>query len=68
MPYMFGFECCGTGSSNFEVEPLSWNARMKIALGAAKALAFLHNEAQLIFRDFKSSNILLDSVSETFEC
>ncbi|KAL6131469.1 hypothetical protein ACLB2K_069844 [Fragaria x ananassa] len=47
-------------SSNL-VEPLSWNARMKIALGAAKALTFLHNEAQLIFRDFKSSNILLDS-------
>ncbi|XP_004308854.1 PREDICTED: protein kinase APK1B, chloroplastic-like [Fragaria vesca subsp. vesca] len=49
------------GSSNFEVEPLSWNARMKIALGAAKALTFLHNEALLIFRDFKTSNILLDS-------
>jgi serine/threonine protein kinase len=34
---------------------------MKIALGAAKALAFLHEETELpvIYRDFKPSNILL---------
>ncbi|KAM5556387.1 hypothetical protein ABKV19_024007 [Rosa sericea] len=42
-------------------QPLSWSLRMKIALGAAKALAFLHNEAKVIYRDFKTSNILLDS-------
>jgi serine/threonine protein kinase len=36
---------------------------MKIALDAAKGLAFLHNaESQVIYRDFKTSNILLDSV------
>lgn len=36
---------------------------MKVALGAAKGLAFLHNaESQVIYRDFKTSNILLDSV------
>ncbi|KAI7731497.1 hypothetical protein M8C21_006298, partial [Ambrosia artemisiifolia] len=35
---------------------------MKIALDAAKGLAFLHNaETPVIFRDFKSSNILLDA-------
>ncbi|XP_068468046.1 serine/threonine-protein kinase PBL34-like isoform X2 [Phaseolus vulgaris] len=45
--------------------PLPWSIRMKIALGAAKGLAFLHEEADrpVIYRDFKTSNILLDAVS-----
>jgi len=44
--------------------PLSWATRMMIAFGAAKGLAFLHNaERPVIYRDFKTSNILLDSVS-----
>ncbi|KAM7280422.1 hypothetical protein ACFE04_007556 [Oxalis oulophora] len=44
--------------------PLPWSIRMKIAHGAAKGLAFLHEEASrpVIYRDFKTSNILLDAV------
>ncbi|GAB2272526.1 hypothetical protein Dimus_007349 [Dionaea muscipula] len=42
-------------------QPLSWALRMKVALGAAKGLAFLHSdEAKVIYRDFKTSNVLLD--------
>ncbi|KAE8669601.1 putative receptor-like protein kinase [Hibiscus syriacus] len=43
--------------------PLPWSIRMKIALDAAKGLAFLHEEAErpVIYRDFKTSNILLDA-------
>ncbi|XVF02357.1 hypothetical protein REPUB_Repub04eG0168500 [Reevesia pubescens] len=41
--------------------PLSWGIRMKVELGATKGLAFLHNaKPQVIYRDFKTSNILHD--------
>uniref|UniRef100_A0A5B7BB23 non-specific serine/threonine protein kinase n=1 Tax=Davidia involucrata TaxID=16924 RepID=A0A5B7BB23_DAVIN len=43
-------------------KPLDWNTRMKIAVGAAKGLEYLHEMANppVIYRDFKASNILLD--------
>ncbi|CAL1414066.1 unnamed protein product [Linum trigynum] len=41
---------------------LTWSKRMKIALDAAKGLAVLHGaERSVIYRDFKTSNILLDA-------
>ncbi|CAM8953981.1 unnamed protein product [Rhodiola kirilowii] len=41
-------------------QPLPWTVRMKVATGAARGLAFLH-DAKIIYRDFKASNILLDA-------
>lgn len=44
------------------VPPLSWETRIKVAVGAARGLAVLHNsQPEIIYRDFKASNILLDS-------
>ncbi|XAR49752.1 Non-specific serine/threonine protein kinase [Bertholletia excelsa] len=41
---------------------LTWEARMNILLGTAKALAYLHEaiEPKVVHRDIKSSNILID--------
>ncbi|KAL0918311.1 hypothetical protein M5K25_010313 [Dendrobium thyrsiflorum] len=42
--------------------PLSWPMRLRIALDAARGLSYLHEglDFQIIFRDLKTSNILLD--------
>jgi len=46
---------------------LSWTMRMAIALDVARGLSFLHGaERPIIYRDFKTSNILLDAVGIIF--
>ncbi|KAL3632125.1 Protein STRUBBELIG-REPTOR FAMILY 7 [Castilleja foliolosa] len=44
-------------------KPLTWNARVKIALGTARALEYLHEvcSPSVIHKNFKSANILLDA-------
>lgn len=44
-------------------QPLQWDIRMKIALDAARGLAYLHEDSQpsVIHRDFKASNILIEN-------
>ncbi|XP_022769383.1 probable serine/threonine-protein kinase PBL21 [Durio zibethinus] len=44
-------------------EPLNWNKRIKIAVGAARGIEYLHCKANppVIYRDLKSANILLDN-------
>ncbi|XP_061358931.1 probable serine/threonine-protein kinase PBL19 [Gastrolobium bilobum] len=48
---------------NKALPPLPWKTRLEIMLGAAQGLAYLHEglEIQVIYRDFKSSNVLLDA-------
>ncbi|XP_006644831.1 probable serine/threonine-protein kinase PBL23 [Oryza brachyantha] len=63
------YECMQNGSLEDHLldlspkaKPLSWQTRMKIAVGAAKGIEYLHEVANppVIYRDLKTSNILLD--------
>jgi len=48
---------------NLKAEPLAWERRRKIVSGLAAALHYLHEqlETQIIHRDVKTSNVMLDS-------
>ncbi|KAH0895918.1 hypothetical protein HID58_045486 [Brassica napus] len=66
---MLVYEYVGNGNleqwlrgDNQNHEYLTWEARLKILIGTAKALAYLHEaiEPKVVHRDIKSSNILID--------
>ena len=40
--------------------PASWRQRLTVAVGAARGMAYLHNQVGKVHRDIKPSNILLD--------
>ncbi|CAL9029153.1 unnamed protein product [Prunus brigantina] len=47
---------------NRALPTMPWMTRLQVMLGSAEGLAYLHQglEVQVIYRDFKSSNVLLD--------
>ncbi|KAK9152626.1 hypothetical protein Sjap_000106 [Stephania japonica] len=63
------YEYCSNGTLHDAIHSdglrnkLSWNARVQVALGSARALEYLHEVCQppIVHRSFRSTNILLDN-------
>lgn len=63
---VYEFMACGSLENHLfrrgHNHALSWAIRMRVCVGVARALAFLHDvDRPVIYRDLKPSNILLDS-------
>ncbi|KAK6138253.1 hypothetical protein DH2020_028000 [Rehmannia glutinosa] len=64
---MLVYECMPKGSLENHlfkkgVQPMSWPTRLQIAIDIARGLSFLHSlNANIIYRDLKASNVLIDS-------
>ncbi|KDP31582.1 hypothetical protein JCGZ_14807 [Jatropha curcas] len=65
--FLIVYELMQKGSLNYHLfgkssnHLLPWEKRVKIMIGMAQGLCYLHTmEKPIIFRDFKSSNVLLD--------
>ncbi|KAL6656474.1 hypothetical protein ACP70R_007300 [Stipagrostis hirtigluma subsp. patula] len=41
-------------------KPLTWDTRVRIAIGTARALEYLHDVCSVIHKNIKASNVLLD--------
>jgi interleukin-1 receptor-associated kinase 1 len=58
------FTACFSACSERSDQQLPWETRLMIATEMAQALSYLHSmDRPIIFRDFKTSNILLDEVN-----